>query len=62
MLAGTERLPVSSSQERAGWMGFSLEYKTVSLGMPRRFSSRRMTLHRGQTEVFPISVISNSSG
>lgn len=69
MLAGVERLGTDwlqaslwDSQGTTGFMGVSLEYRTVSAGILRRFNSRRMTLHRGQTEVLLMSVISNNSG
>ena len=61
-LPGTARFEVISVLVSSGFSGSSLEYRTFREVMPRFFSSRRMTLQRGQTDVFDKSVISNSSG
>ena len=42
--------------------GFSLEYSTFRCLIPLSFSSFRITLQSGQTDVFEISLISNNSG
>lgn len=61
MLPGVARLFPVSSEVGAGVRGCSGDQHTFKEGIWRTFSSLRITLHRGQTEVWEMSEIRNIS-